>query len=363
MKGSEPHGRLSDVSVSALLSSESDTRRGTTLRFYSHTLIREGAPHRFPIRPSRGPWSVRRTVRAVSRAARAVGLWWLCESDSSVKTHDEVRRLPSCQYFIPVRNQCGVHTSPTRTTNSNKAPKALKSAKSDFPRECRFLPCLLSGQSAPSTTTVHRAGGDERAQHGAVDVGATTPPVACTMEHNNALLAPMWEEVRGALLTIVGNLNGTPELRAALRRAAGNPTLRRRLVPFQQGNRPPAGRRHPCMMCSYFRTSVRRSNANLRGKMRSEALRSLHSAQRTECAEEAIEEAARYHGRLRLLSCTHSSDLCACQRVLRRKLRQSEDVKIEDMIEECVCDSAVGPLRGTECMIVIPLRSVSTGRT
>ena len=79
---------------------------------------------------------------------------------------------------------------------------------------------------------------------GARRVSDTTPALARTEHHDDALVPAAFETMLGApLLTVAGNLNAVPHLYETIgRESAADLTLRRRLVIFQQatGAAPPA---------------------------------------------------------------------------------------------------------------------------
>lgn len=81
-------------------------------------------------------------------------------------------------------------------------------------------------------------------ERGAHRVSDTTPPLARTEHHDDALVPDAFETMLDApLLTVAGNLNAVPHLYETIgREAVADLTLRRRLVIFQQatGAAPPA---------------------------------------------------------------------------------------------------------------------------
>jgi len=79
-------------------------------------------------------------------------------------------------------------------------------------------------------------------QHGALRVAETTPPIMAVTDHHDDNVAPAYERALCyPMLTLLGNLNEAPDVRALVMQAACDLTLRRRLIGWQEatGDMPP----------------------------------------------------------------------------------------------------------------------------
>ena len=138
------------------------------------------------------------------------------------------RRATSCQPPAATAGEVVVRRSVVRNLDDDPAAAHQAAVARAF--------AALDGTARLAPHIAH----ERLIQCGAQHVSETTPALAHTEEHNDALVSSAFEESLDApLLTLLGNLNCVPELLSSVRCAAADLTLRRRLVVFQQATGAP----------------------------------------------------------------------------------------------------------------------------